>query len=208
MVISMNPVLEYQHVSKQLKGFSITDVSFTLEYGYIMGLVGPNGAGKTTLFNLLLNQLEQYEGDIFVDGLPAKNNDIKVKDRIGFISEENSFFLGSDALTNAKLYAPLYSTFDMDLFQSTLKSFHIPIYTLLSLPFKFLAMEPTIYYLHVPYLFSPSITLTIDCTVSYAATLNSRRRRKTHMDLREVSICTNVYYPLVSCEVTSPSKIL
>lgn len=123
----MNPVLEFRHVSKQLNQFAIQDVSFKLDRGYVMGLVGPNGAGKTTLFNLLLNQYKHYEGAIFVDGLYNKMCDIEVKDRIGLISEANSFFLEYDATTNARLYAPLYTNFDMDLFESSLISFGVPI---------------------------------------------------------------------------------
>lgn len=123
----MRPVLEFRHVSKQFKQFAIQDVSFSLERGYIMGLVGPNGAGKTTLFRLLLNQYKHYEGTIFLDGLYNKMCDVEVKDRIGLISDENPFFLDYDATTNAKLYAPLYSNFDMDLFESSLISFGVPI---------------------------------------------------------------------------------
>lgn len=122
----MKPILEYQHVGIQWKDFSIQDVSFSLERGYIMGLVGPNGAGKSTLFHLLFNHYRHYDGDIFVDGLSAKTNDLIVKDRIGFISEANPFFTQFDAITNANLYAPLYTTFDFDLFKDKLRSFEIP----------------------------------------------------------------------------------
>jgi ABC-type branched-subunit amino acid transport system ATPase component len=42
-----DPVLELVGVSKHYDGFSLRDVTFSLERGYIMGFIGPNGAGKS-----------------------------------------------------------------------------------------------------------------------------------------------------------------
>ena len=42
-------VLEIKDVSKHFPGFTLSNISFTLPKGYIMGLVGPNGAGKQRL---------------------------------------------------------------------------------------------------------------------------------------------------------------
>ncbi|HEY7394202.1 MAG TPA: ATP-binding cassette domain-containing protein, partial [Gemmatimonadaceae bacterium] len=32
---------------------ALNDVSFTVDYGELFGIVGPDGAGKTTLFRIL-----------------------------------------------------------------------------------------------------------------------------------------------------------
>lgn len=47
---------------------ALTDVSFALRRGEILGLIGPNGAGKTTLFNCLSRLYTPRSGTITLDG--------------------------------------------------------------------------------------------------------------------------------------------
>lgn len=50
----MTPVLRVERVTKVFGGLrAVSEVSFEVPEGQIMGLIGPNGAGKTTVFNLL-----------------------------------------------------------------------------------------------------------------------------------------------------------
>ena len=63
------PILEINHVSKFFGGLAaVSDVSFSVEAGSIMGLIGPNGAGMTTLFNCITGYYPPSRGEVFFHG--------------------------------------------------------------------------------------------------------------------------------------------
>jgi branched-chain amino acid transport system ATP-binding protein len=62
-------ILQVQHVSKNFGGLqALSDVSFDLPQGQILGLIGPNGAGKTTLFNVVNGVYAPQEGQVVFRG--------------------------------------------------------------------------------------------------------------------------------------------
>jgi branched-chain amino acid transport system ATP-binding protein len=65
----MNPILEVRGVTKRFGGLlAVSDVSFSLAEGEILGLIGPNGAGKTTLFNVVNGVYKADQGTITFAG--------------------------------------------------------------------------------------------------------------------------------------------
>ena len=67
-------ILELNHVSKSFGGLAaISDVSFKVEEGAIMGMIGPNGAGKTTLFNCITGYSPPTRGEIVFRGRRIKS---------------------------------------------------------------------------------------------------------------------------------------
>ena len=62
-------ILETRGVSKNFGGIkAVSNVTFNLRSGEIVGLIGPNGAGKTTLVNLLTGVLTPNSGQILFKG--------------------------------------------------------------------------------------------------------------------------------------------
>ena len=49
---------------------AVSNLTFGVEAGEILGLIGPNGAGKTTVFNLVTGFLKPTAGEIRLDGSP------------------------------------------------------------------------------------------------------------------------------------------
>jgi len=65
----MNTILEVRGVSKRFGGLvAVSDVSFSIDEGEIVGLIGPNGAGKTTLFNVVNGVYKADQGSITFAG--------------------------------------------------------------------------------------------------------------------------------------------
>ena len=65
----MTALLEVHGISKRFGGLqAVSEVSFNLEQGEILGLIGPNGAGKTTLFNLVNGVYKSDSGTIVFAG--------------------------------------------------------------------------------------------------------------------------------------------
>jgi branched-chain amino acid transport system ATP-binding protein len=58
-------LLEIKNVSRFFGGLAaLTNVSFGVEKGEIVGLIGPNGAGKTTLFNVVNGFYGPSKGEV------------------------------------------------------------------------------------------------------------------------------------------------
>jgi branched-chain amino acid transport system ATP-binding protein len=65
----MTLLLQAQGVTKRFGGLqALTQVTFDLPEGQILGLIGPNGAGKTTLFNTINGVYHPEEGRILFHG--------------------------------------------------------------------------------------------------------------------------------------------
>ncbi|MFO8018192.1 MAG: ABC transporter ATP-binding protein [Promethearchaeia archaeon] len=71
---------------------AVDGISFDIRKGEVFGLLGPNGAGKTTTIKLLLGLLEPLEGYIDVLGYETLRNDVKIKERVGYVAEESLIF--------------------------------------------------------------------------------------------------------------------
>ena len=70
-------ILQVQDLTKRFGGLqALTDVTFDLAEGQILGLIGPNGAGKTTLFNVINGVYAPERGRVTfrgedITGLPS-----------------------------------------------------------------------------------------------------------------------------------------
>jgi simple sugar transport system ATP-binding protein len=62
-------VLEVEHVSKHFGAIhAVTDVSFSLQAGEVVGLMGDNGAGKSTMVKMIAGNFPPTGGTMRMDG--------------------------------------------------------------------------------------------------------------------------------------------
>lgn len=85
----MNKILEVKNLSFAYDHkLILDDINFSLKKGEFNGLIGKNGAGKSTLLNLILGNLKNYRGQIFLFA-----DDIKITSHhkdLAYISQNKS----------------------------------------------------------------------------------------------------------------------
>ena len=74
-------VLQVQGLCKNYPAFTLSEVSFSLEAGRIMGFIGRNGAGKTTTLKSILGLVHPDAGEIRYFGLPFAQNEQRIKEQ-------------------------------------------------------------------------------------------------------------------------------
>jgi branched-chain amino acid transport system ATP-binding protein len=69
--MSAAPLLQVRGLTKRFAGLTaVSNVSFDVPAGKIIGLIGPNGAGKTTCFSMIAGAQRPSEGQVLFDGQP------------------------------------------------------------------------------------------------------------------------------------------
>lgn len=122
----MSAILEVSNLRKDFKEFSLKDISFTLEKGYIMGFIGANGAGKSTTIKLILNLLKKDGGNINVFGLDNIKYEKEIKNRIGIVFDESYYYEELTISEMKRVVAPFYSNWSDSTFNKYIKDFQLP----------------------------------------------------------------------------------
>lgn len=122
----MDPILDVQLITRAFGGFKLDQVTFNLPRGYIMGLIGPNGAGKTTTVKLIMNLIKRDSGQIRVFGRDNIKHEKEIKQKIGFVYDENHYYEQLTVDETRRIIAPFYREWDEKLFQKYRQNFDLP----------------------------------------------------------------------------------
>ena len=74
------------------KARGIVDVDLEVQAGEIFGFLGPNGAGKSTTIRILLDLIRPTSGKASVMGMDAQAETVRVRQAVGYLPGEASFY--------------------------------------------------------------------------------------------------------------------
>jgi len=83
-------MIDVENLTKRYAGHTaVTDISFTVRKGEIVGLLGPNGAGKSTILRILSCYMPATSGTVRVANRDVFTQADEVRRRIGYMPENN-----------------------------------------------------------------------------------------------------------------------
>ena len=81
-------MIELKNITKYYGDFpAVTDISFKIEKGEIVGLLGPNGAGKSTTMKMITGFMPPTSGELTVGGNDIVSQSIEARRKIGYLPE-------------------------------------------------------------------------------------------------------------------------
>jgi subfamily B ATP-binding cassette protein MsbA len=94
----LSGAIEFKNVSFSYDGREpvLQDVSCLIRPGEHVAIVGPSGVGKTTLVSLILRFYKPTQGEIWFDGRPAPEYELRsLRQRIGYVSQSTLLLSGT-----------------------------------------------------------------------------------------------------------------
>ncbi|MGJ8696956.1 MAG: ABC transporter ATP-binding protein [Verrucomicrobiaceae bacterium] len=84
----MNGAIEIKDLRVDYGDFvAVSDISLSVPYGEVFGLVGPNGAGKTSTFKVLATLMEPTYGEVSLAGIDILEETEKARELIGYMPD-------------------------------------------------------------------------------------------------------------------------
>lgn len=122
----MDNILEIKGLRKSYKDFTLDNLTFNVERGSVMGFIGPNGSGKSTTIKLIMNLIKRNSGNINVFGIDNLKNNKEIKQKIGFVYDENYFYEELNIIEMKNILRPFYKSWNDTLFEKYIKEFELP----------------------------------------------------------------------------------
>lgn len=111
--------LEIKNISKKYGNQeALSNISFSLNKGDIVGFLGPNGAGKTTLMKIITSTLKQDSGEVTVFGKNTISEEIETKSVIGYLAEHNPLYKEMNVIEYLQFIASLYKIKDFNIIEN------------------------------------------------------------------------------------------
>jgi ABC-2 type transport system ATP-binding protein len=108
-------VISVANLSKSYGDFrAVTDLSFHVAPGEVVGLIGPNGAGKTTTLRCIVGIQRPSAGRVTIDGHDVVASPVDAKRRLAFMADEPQLFEYLTVMEHLRLTARIYGVADVE----------------------------------------------------------------------------------------------
>ncbi|MFP7483684.1 ABC transporter ATP-binding protein [Priestia filamentosa] len=123
----MKNVIELKNINKTYKEFKIENLSLNVKRGFVTGFIGANGAGKSTTIKLIMNLIKSDSGSISVFGKDYKSHEREIKQKIGFVFDENVFYERWNLKQIKRFISKAYKNWHDKTFYEYVELFELPL---------------------------------------------------------------------------------
>jgi len=109
--------LSFRHNEEE--EYLIKNMNFRINKNEIIGIIGKSGKGKTTLLDIFSGLINNYSGNLLIDGVKVENKDQAWKPDIGYVSQ--NIFIFDDTIKNNVIVSRVGSQIDENLFKESIK---------------------------------------------------------------------------------------
>lgn len=121
----MKNVIEIRGLNKTYEKFALTDISFSIPEGCIVGFIGLNGQGKTTTIRSMLGLSQKDSGQISIFGMDLDEDSRQIKDRIGVVFDEGYLYDSLKIREMKSIISKAYSNWDDSSYYKYLNKFSL-----------------------------------------------------------------------------------
>ncbi len=122
-----HPLLRVAGLQRVYGAFAAVDgLEMQVREGEIYGFLGVNGAGKTTTIRMLMGIIAPDAGTIELLGETSRRTTLRQKRRIGYVSQEQTFYPWMTCRGLGRFVGGFYPTWDAQEFDRLLRTLELP----------------------------------------------------------------------------------
>ena len=111
-----NKILSFKNISKSYSNIvALEQISFDIPKNSIFGILGANGSGKSTFMKILPGLIQNWSGEIFHNGKFVEKNNVKLRDKFGYLIEAPTFYEYLSARKNLEILSRISPNHSLDI---------------------------------------------------------------------------------------------